>query len=66
MPRKPGSAQFTEHLAVAVTPEQKEDLVAEATERGVNYSVAARWAISEWLDRNRSVTGSKTDAPVAS
>lgn len=65
MPRKPGSAQFTDHLAVACKPEQKNDLILEAEARGVSYSVAARWAIDEWLDRNRSVTGSKTNAASA-
>ena len=64
MPRKPGSAKFTEHLAVACTPEQKEALIASGEAKGVTYSVVARWAIDEWLARNPLV-GSTTDAAPA-
>jgi hypothetical protein len=65
MPRKPGSAQFTEHLAVACKPEQKEALIAAAAVRGVTYSVVARWALEEWLARNPLAGSTTTAAPAA-
>lgn len=60
MARKKGSAQYTAHLAVAVTPEQKQDLIDEAARRGVTYSVAARWAIDEWLAKNAHKPNAKS------
>lgn len=57
MPRKKGSAKYTAKMTVAVTPEQKQDLIDEASRQGVNYSIAARWAIEQWLERARITTG---------
>jgi hypothetical protein len=54
MARTPGSAQYTENISSTVTPEQKQNLVAEAARHGVSYSVIVRWAIDKWLTENSS------------
>ncbi len=51
--RKSTGATFTAHLAVAVTPQMKEQLEDAAEQRLMNgYGVVARMAIAEWLDRH--------------
>lgn len=54
MSRKAGSARYTDHITVAVEPDQKSRLEAEAARRGVNPSVAARWAFDEWIERSKA------------
>jgi hypothetical protein len=57
-----GSATFTAHLAVAVSPEMKNQLEDAARQRLMNgYGVVARMAIAEWLERN--YTPSSTGNP---
>lgn len=46
------SAEFTDHLAVAVAPEMKERAEAAGKKRGVNKSVIVRWALAEWLENH--------------
>lgn len=54
MTRKKGSARFTANISIAVTPEQKKELIDVGVTQGVSYSTVARWAIEEWLERNGS------------
>ena len=59
MPRKKGTARYTEHIAVAVEPVKKSALIALAEKRGVVYSVVARWAIDEYLEKESKPTKSR-------
>lgn len=49
-----GTAQYTAHVAVAVTPQMKERLSAAADFHGVKPAVVLRWAVQEWLNINFS------------
>lgn len=51
MPVK-GSAEYTDHLSVAVTPEMKQQIERAARRHGVRPAVVARWAVEEWLANN--------------
>jgi hypothetical protein len=50
MPKKAGSAKYTEHLAVAIEPNMKQDLDAAASAFQVEKSTIVRWALQSWLD----------------
>jgi hypothetical protein len=44
-----GNGVYTEHIAVAVTPEMKEQAVRAGAVRDVKPSVIVRWALADWL-----------------
>lgn len=54
MPVK-GTAEYTEHLSVAVAPEMKNQVEAAARLHGVRPAVIARWALTDWLTSNAPV-----------
>jgi hypothetical protein len=51
MPVK-GSAEYTDHLSVAVSPEMKQKVEAAGRLHGVRPAVIARWALEQWLTIN--------------
>jgi hypothetical protein len=60
MPAK-GSAEYTEHLSVAVTPEMKIKVEAAARQQGVRPAVIVRWGLDDWLRGNApAVSGDST------
>jgi hypothetical protein len=45
-------AVYTEHFAVATTPNMKQETEDAARVRGVTKSVIVRWALQDWLEAN--------------
>lgn len=59
MPQK-GTAEYTEHLSVAVTPEMKQQVQAAARLQGVRPAVIVRWSLEDWVRNNISADDEDT------
>jgi predicted DNA-binding protein len=53
MPAKTGKV-YTDHFAVATTPQMKQKAEDAATKRGVTKSVIVRWALEAWFDEHET------------